>query len=154
MLRFLIVLAASLTCLSGGCSKGSKAPATFPVTGVVTYKGMPVDGAAVSLVPRDPKVRSATAMTNAEGKFEVATYYSATEQPKGAMPGEYAITVSKTSMPMLPEGLTPEQQMAIVTKAGPPKDLLPAKYLNPLTTPHKVTVKDASPEPLKIDLID
>ncbi len=152
MSRFSIVLAASLSCL--GCSKGPQAPPTFPVTGVVTYKGKPVEGAAVSLVSNNPKVRSAAGTTDAEGKFEVTTYYSATEQPKGAMPGDYAITVSKTSVPVLPEGLKPEEQMAIVTKAGPPKDLLPAIYLNPLTTPFKVKVVDAPPEPLKIDLVN
>lgn len=152
MLRFSLALAAVLLCL--GCSKKSAAPATFPVTGTVTYKGKPVEGASVSLVPSDPKVRSATGITNADGKFEVSTYYSSNETPLGAMPGEYSVTVSKTSMPMIPEGLTPEQQMAIVTKAGPQKDLLPPMYLNPLTTPFKVKVTDTAPEPLKIDLMN
>lgn len=134
-----------------GCS-GDDIPETYPVTGVVTFQGKPVEGASLSLVAKDPNGRSAGAMTDAEGKFSVSTYVSSTANPEGAMSGEYLITVSKRSIEKLSEEMDAQEQMAEFMKRGAPKDLLPKIYQSPETTTLSVTVADAPPEPLELKL--
>lgn len=134
-----------------GCS-GDKLPETYPVTGVVTYQGKPLEGASLSLVAKDPKGRSAGATTDSEGKFSVSTYFSPTAHPEGAISGKYVITVSKKPVEELPEEMDAQEQMAEFMKRGAPKDLVPKIYQNPETTTLNVTVADASPEPLELNL--
>lgn len=141
-----------LSFLAMGC--GESYPETYPVTGTVTYNGKPVEGANVALVPSDPAVRSAGGMTDARGSFSVKTYFDSEHQSEGAMPGDYGISVSKPGVVETPAGLKPEEAMAYYMKHGPPKALLPTKYQVPAKSGFKVTVGDASPEPLRLDLKD
>lgn len=134
-----------------GCS-GSNLPATYPVTGTVTYNGKPVEGAAVTLVPSGENGRSAGGETNVEGKFSVKTYISPQDQPEGAVSGEYTITVSKLEKRELPEGMKPEEAIRVFRDMGPPKQLLPKQYGSPNTSKLKVTITDTAPEPLTLDL--
>ena len=137
--------------LATGCG-GEDYPETYPVTGVVTYQGSPVQGADVVLVPSNPDVRSAGGYTDAEGKFSVKTYFSPEHHVEGAMSGEYGVTVSMMEKREIPPDLKPEEVMAYHMKLGPPKSLLPKKYSAPNTSGFKVSVGDAPPEPLKLEL--
>ncbi len=145
----LIVLA--VVALFAGCY-GSEFPQTYPVSGTVTYKGQPVEGASVTFVSSDPEVRSAGAETDAEGKFSVKTYFSPKQQSDGLVPGEYVITVSKMEKRELPEGMKPEEAINVFREMGAPKNLLPKQFASPQTSTLKLSVTDAAPEPLTLDL--
>ena len=135
-----------------GCG-GSEFPATYPVTGTVNYKSKPLDGATVTLVPKDLAGRSASGITDADGKFALSTYFGPEHSPTGALPGEYAVTVSKSAERVVPEGLDQWQAQQWVTKQGPPKSLVPKKYSSPELSGLSATV---APEaaPLTLDLQD
>lgn len=150
--RPLIALLAAVLPLLAGCS-GDNLPTTHPVTGVVMYKGAPVEGASVTLVPSDSEGRSAGATTDAEGKFAVKTYLGPKHQPHGALPGDYTITVSKMEAREIPEGMKPEEVTAVFREMGPPKNLLPKQYRAPNTSSLKVTVQPKL-EPLTLNLED
>jgi hypothetical protein len=144
---------ATAALLAAGCG-GPSYPETYPVTGVVTLKGKPLEGADVQLVPlgNDTSVRSAGGTTDAEGKFSVKTYFDPQHHAEGAMKGEYAVTVSKLEAREMPAGMEPAKAMAQMMKQGPPKNLVPKKYQTPPTSGFKVSVGDAPPAPLKLDL--
>jgi hypothetical protein len=137
-----------------GCG-GEKVPATYAVTGNVTFEGKPLEGADVVLVPTnptDPAAKSAGAVTDSQGNFSVKTYWAADRQLDGALPGDYGIAVTKLEKRDVPPDKKPEEVMALHMQLGPPKSLLPAKYGAPTTSGFKVTVGKASPEPLKLEL--
>ncbi|PQO35826.1 hypothetical protein C5Y96_09260 [Blastopirellula marina] len=118
------------------------------------YQGKPVEGATVTLIPRQADGRSASGTTDAEGAFKVTTYISPSLQVEGAMPGEYDIVVSKMEIRDLEEGLTPQEAQAAFHKLGPPKNLLPKKYRSPNTSELSVSIEDGSPDPLTLELED
>ncbi|GAA4438367.1 carboxypeptidase-like regulatory domain-containing protein [Bremerella cremea] len=134
-----------------GCSRGSGL-ATYPVTGEVTMDGEVVEGATVTLVPSSEAGRSASGITDAEGKFSVMTYVSPGVQPEGAMPGDYSVTIRKLEVRKVEEGGTPQEAQAAFRKLGPPKDLLPKKYASPNTSDLKVTVNDGPTAAMSLKL--
>jgi hypothetical protein len=135
-----------------GCG-GSDFPPTFPVTGAVTYNSKPLDGATVTLVPKDAAGRSASGITDSEGKFAVSTYFGPEHSPAGALPGDYAVTVSKSAERVIPEGLDQWQVQQWVTKQGAPKALVPKKYSSPERSGLSATVSSET-APLTLDLQD
>jgi hypothetical protein len=140
-----------ISCLLAGCS-GSKGPATSPVTGTVTYKGQAVDGATVVFTPTSG--RPATAITDAQGKYQLTTF----AEKDGAVPGDYKVTVSKTvtegKMPDLTQEQIGEMQMKGEPIPGPvSKNVLPEKYSNGATTDLSFTVKSGAND-IPIELKD
>src|SRR5438552_9737823 len=111
---FLAVLLALLL----GCSG---AHGTANVSGRVLYKNQPVEGATVIFHPKGegPSAKPAQGKTSNGGHFTVATYFGPGDQPTGALPGEYAVTVTKIDEP---------QGAFDPHKDPPPKNHLPAKY--------------------------
>ncbi|RCS54450.1 carboxypeptidase regulatory-like domain-containing protein [Bremerella cremea] len=150
-MRMSLFLGAVVVASLVGCT-GSDIPKTYPVTGSVTYKGKPVEGANITLVSSDPAVRSAGAESDAEGKFSVKTYFSPKQQAEGVVPGDYVITVSKMEKHELPEGMKPEEAIAAFREMGPAKNLLPKKFASPQSSDLKISVTDTAPEPLVLDL--
>jgi len=125
-----------------GCSG---AHGTASVSGTVTYKGQPVDGATVILHPKaeDPTAKPSQGKTDSGGRFTVTTYFGPGEQPTGAMPGEYAVTVTKIDEP---------QGAFDPHKDPPPKNHLPARYSTPQQSPLTVTIKAGANRPeLKLE---
>lgn len=74
-----------------GCPAGSGV-STAPVSGLVTLDGQPVDGATISFVPKSEGGVAAAAVTDASGRFTLVT-----TSGEGAVPGSYAVTISKAS---------------------------------------------------------
>lgn len=150
-MRFCFAPATVVALALVGCS-GGDFPETYPVSGTVTYQGKPVEGATVILVPGEPAGRSASGVSDAEGNFSVKTYFDPVDQPDGAVSGTYTVTVSKVEKRELPKGLSPQEEQAAFAKLGPPKSLLPKKYENPNSSGLTVTVTDAAPEPVQLNL--
>ena len=145
-----ITLGGRLVCLSvcliaAACSKGPVRPATYPVTGTVTFKGAPLEGAQVIFVPTAKGGQAATGLTDAAGKYSVGTY----QAKDGAQEGEYRIKIIKTDAKQVsaagkPVSLSHEEEQAQYVEgapAEPPKSLIPAKYDNEGTSgiTHTVT---------------
>ena len=157
-----LVVVATLT----GC--GSKTD-TVAVSGVVTYRGEPVEGAEVALIPRDsgtpaggvidrdsePEARAARGVTDSSGKFTVKTYFGPELDASGARPGEYIVTVTKY---LPPEGMTvfewAQAQSQPNPSVPPLQYLVPKKYSGARTSGLSVTVKKGSDNSFPLELVD
>ncbi len=98
-----------------GC--GSDHPATAPVSGVVTYKGAPVEGASVTFGRNLRDIAQgeiAIGKTDAGGRFHLTTHFGSEASAKGAVPGDYEVVVSKYVPPV---GISQEQYQALVDAA-------------------------------------
>lgn len=111
--RWLIaVLACSLL---AGCSTG---PKLIPVTGSVTVKGKPAEGATILFHPEDTAQVTASGVTEADGSFSLLSAM----QP-GVLAGKYKVTVTWPDPTKQP---TEAQIMMGTAEPGP--DLLKGKY--------------------------
>ena len=91
-------LAALLLAPLLGCSG---AHGTASVSGTVLYKGQPVEGATVIFHPKGetPTAKPAQGKTDSGGHFSLAIYFGPGDQPSGALPGDYSVTVTKIDEP-------------------------------------------------------
>ncbi len=76
-----------------GCPGGGTGVDTVAVTGTVTLDGSPVGGANVAFSPKSADGRAAAGITDASGRFTLTTI----EAGDGAVPGSYAVTITKVS---------------------------------------------------------
>lgn len=132
-----------------GCGKKSDRwkdarPATAPASGVVTLQGAPLEGAIVVFQPAAPGGIGASALTDAQGKFELKTF----PPDLGAVPGKYAVTVMKTEMPKRPAG------SANVDDPDPVHvvSAIPEKYSNPALSDLTAEIPEAGTDKLAFDL--
>lgn len=150
-MRMLPVMSAVVLLVVAGCQSkptDPTRPKTVPVSGVVTYKGQPVEGATIMFVSTAGK-RGAVATTDASGKFTMTTF----EPKDGAIPGTYQVAIQKTIV----EGAPPEGATGKAGEeppAGTPKDLLPAKYKDASKSGLTVEVKEGGTKDLKFELTD
>ena len=109
----------------GGCGKGISVPTTVPVTGVVKYKGRPLQGIRVTLHSQNDSAKSGfipTGQTGPDGKFSLSTGKPGT----GAPPGTYIATFDK-----------PEMRGAVETEV----DAFAGKYSDPAKSEWTVTIE-------------
>jgi hypothetical protein len=120
---------------------------TAKVTGVVLYKEQPVADATVNFLPKgdQPNAKGATGKTDSSGRFTLATYINPDEQPAGALPGTYAVTVTKIDEP---------QGVFDPHKDPPPKNHLPAKYGGTQQSPLSAEVKSSGRNHFEFKLTD
>jgi hypothetical protein len=143
--RFLLV--AGLGLGLNGCSTDSNLPPIYQVTGIVTLKGQPVEGAVVVFTPLPgadsaPLTRGGQAQTDADGKFSIeSTFDQGITTQLGLPAGEYRVTVIKMQAPPGPPSLN-----------RPPKNVLPAEFAAVESTPLSATIKADGPNDLKISL--
>jgi len=92
MQKFLTVFLCLLALPLIGCGR-SGLPGLAPAAGTVTLNDVPVEGAIIAFAPTStsPDVRSASAMTDKNGKFVVTTL----DYGDGMQPGEYQVFVTK-----------------------------------------------------------
>jgi hypothetical protein len=92
MIRYGIVgsTLAGLLLLLAGCG-GSGNPPTAKVTGTVTLKGAPVDGALVTFNPE--RGRPASGVTDVSGKFTLSTFI----KDDGAVLGKHKVTIAESN---------------------------------------------------------
>lgn len=142
---FVIVLAA-LPAM--GCNRGG-VTGSVPVTGTVTYKGQPVAGATVTFISGGD-ARTAVAVTDRAGRYQLTTLDSA-----GAMPGNYAVVVTKTDISLdSDKPISMDEAAQNRGKAIEPKQLLPSKYGDPSKTPLKFEVQPGRKNKFDLQLID
>jgi len=94
-IAFSAVALCTLGLLAGCGGRADLAPAT----GVVTFKGEPVEDAKVMLHPLDGGPRNSYGTTNAKGEFKLSTF----GMNDGALVGRHAVTVSKVDPDSLPK---------------------------------------------------
>jgi hypothetical protein len=137
-MRNVIVL--SLISMAVGCTTSSNPwDKTVPATGVVTYKGKPIQGAELAFLPQDlgaPLAVRPKAKADENGRYIVWTY----AQGDGAPPGEYKVMVVRHEVSV--------SKGTIVAK---PNDL-PKKYATFALTDILVTITDGQAELPAIDL--
>lgn len=77
---------------TAGCGPRTRLEGLAPVEGTVTFQGKAVEGATVVFVPATAGKRAAIGTTDVTGRFRLTTK----DPGDGALPGPYAIAVSKT----------------------------------------------------------
>ncbi len=134
-----------------GESDKSKAnrPKTSTAKGVVTYGGKPLDDALIVFVPEENEGTAASAVTDSHGGFSMMAF----PPEKGAVPGKYNVTVSKTIEPPTVE-FNESSHDAPAPKASKPKSLIPSKYSQAKTSNLIAVVPAEGTETLQIDLKD
>ena len=117
-----------------GCGGTDARIRTEMVVGTITLNGIPLSNATITFHPQSGS-EVASGLSKDDGTFVVTSQNGATG--KGAVAGEYAITVSKSEITFV----------TVETAAGPISDavygpqLIPAQYLDKTKTPLKVEVK-------------
>lgn len=149
-----------------GCSGESLEP-VYPVTGIVTEKGKPVEGAIVAFSPITPgSGLPASGTTDASGTYKLTTRSSG----DGAAAGKYKVSIAKYEKklePTNPKGSDKLEDPFDITKEYPSgynemqaseiaasisKNLLPKKYADPTTSKLEAEVsKGPSSFDFKVD---
>lgn len=147
---FALIIVAALPAIVVGCGGDAAGPKLVRVTGTVTFKGQTVQGALVTFSPTGAAGRrAAVGTTDASGRFNLTTI----NPGDGAMPGTYAVGISKTEAPQVaagPEKFDPTQVGG--TKDVPSKDLLPSKYKTASGSGLTAEVQDRGPNDFKFEL--
>ena len=134
------------------CGCGSEKPATVKVSGTVTYKGEPVEGATVVFGSTSAGGRAAAGTTDSAGKFSLTTF----EKDDGAIPGSYTVAISKTETV---GGMTADEEHAAISAGKEVRKAetihkLPEKYSNGLESGLKAEVKADGTNDFKFELTD
>ena len=156
-----MILCLGIVVAVSGCSGPvDDRPARVAAEGSVTYDGSPVDAANVTFSPKDGAGAAASATTDAQGKFTLATF----DPGDGAIPGSYTVMVSKmkTEGEIAPnESDDPDAYREFRRKmeAGeiePPTvvDLLPTKYKTADKTDLTADVSEGGPNSFSFELKD
>lgn len=123
-----------------GCGKAEQPwEKVYPAAGVVKFKGEPIEGAVITLVPVSKEVPSfvrPTATSDWDGTFQLGTY----SQADGAPVGEYKAVVLR--YPVVGSKESPS--------AG--RNNLPRKYATAETTDLTVTITELASEPQTLEL--
>lgn len=148
----LFMLCVGLLTSTIGCGgSASGGPATDAVSGTVKFKGSPLGGATVTFHPLSKEGRTAVARTSDAGTFQLSTV----KDKDGALPGEYRVTVSKTT----DDQAAATQPAATFDMAAPAKpvkykSVIPAKYGNPDLSGLTATVKKGGPNKVELTLTE
>ncbi|HCS54557.1 hypothetical protein [Rubinisphaera sp.] len=141
----------TLSGISIGCVQSKTEPAYFAdlviVYGKVTLDGNPVSGATITFIPADMSQSGGigTGVTVISGDYDLTTPQpgSLESQPKGIVPGNYKVTITKLQMPdgsPVPEGTDDAMAMAMDAR-----EAIPAKYSDSDKTELLVEVDHTSP---------
>jgi hypothetical protein len=114
----------------GGCGGGISVPSTVPVSGVVKYKGKPLQGIRVTLHAQGETAKPKfipSGQTGPDGKFTLSTGAPG----NGAPPGSYVVTFEK------PEIGSPAKTGYVETEI----DAFGGKYSDPAQSKWTVTIE-------------
>jgi hypothetical protein len=149
-----LIVATGMIAGCGGAS-GPDRPDRTPVSGTVTFAGVPVSDAIVVFSPAtEGSGRGATGITDAEGNFVLGTF----EKDDGAVSGEYIVLVSKLEQQESSVNAIDESDPAYngePTQAqleSESRNLLPESFSKRESSGLKATVGTDPVEGLKFDL--
>lgn len=127
-----------------GCDRSPEGPDTVPVSGTVTYRGSPVEGANVIFHPTEGSASTlaSQSITDASGRFELSTHVGAGKFKPGVVPGNYSVVITKLDT------------ASVSTTLAPPKNLLPQKYANANTSGLTANVAAAQKNSFEFSLND
>lgn len=139
-----------------GCGTGNSNPKTYEVSGTVTKGGKAIAGANVMFISLEAEGHAAVGITDDSGSYKLTTF----ESNDGALPGNYLVKVSQYVGGQAPSTsdsdrfMTLEEQNArynpdAAAQDSGPKNLLPSKYANEVTSGLKHTV---TTEPTTFDI--
>lgn len=143
-------LAIAATCLFvsgfGGCKKSGLE--MIPIHGDISYNGAPLLNVTQGIVRYSPKeggtaAREATGRIQPDGTFVLTTFKGG----DGVVAGEYNITVTANSSPMLTRAQTESG-----VKHDAPKSMIPEKYRNASTSGLSDSVNSSHSGVKKIEL--
>ncbi len=151
---------ASLCCLAPiwvGCAGDDGLPRTVNASGTVYLDGAPIDGASV-VVAESTGINFAQGFSDSSGRFSLNAF----EAKKGAVPGSYKVTVSKTvtvekaanqkQMKALAEDAQHAAEGGDATANASWVNDLPNKYASFATSGIEVTIPEDGTDQLKIEL--
>ncbi|MDO5309938.1 MAG: carboxypeptidase-like regulatory domain-containing protein [Planctomycetia bacterium] len=152
-----ILCLSALTFSAFGC-RSQKIPGLVRVEGVVLYEGQPLAWASVGFAPEqvDPAdgARFATALTDQNGEFQLSTLGI-----KGALPGDYVVTVEKyiANKENAVEQWSQARQQAGYKEPEPPQTIdvvtaIPLEFSVKKTSPLTATVNAKGKNRFEIDL--
>lgn len=126
LLTSLLLLTPFMSGCGGGGAEPKNRPQRTPVSGILTLKGTPVEGATVTLHPTQGGT-AATGRTDASGKFVLGTFSA----DDGAVAASYNVSVVKLdATASAPQPAPGEPGYNPDPKPVAPKHLLPEKYAN------------------------
>lgn len=133
-----IWLLASFSIFLSGCPQQGGRPTipTEPVEGIVTLDGTPLAKAEILFVAQSPGAENATALSDDGGKFVLTSLNGA--PGKGALPGEYKVTVSKVETKQLD---TPKKDPNLGEVWTEDTQIVPEKYCALDKTPLQATIQ-------------
>ena len=141
----IVAVAVAITVMLVGCSgRPANRPATYPVSGIVQFSGSPVAGATVGFQSKQPQGRSASGITDAQGRYKLTTF----SQGDGAPPGDYGVIVLKYKETASASG---GEYRPVQGPETPPEHELPPKYAAAATSGLEATVGTTALE-FNIDL--
>lgn len=145
----IVVMLLMATLVAPGCGRQAdawraKRPKTFPVTGIVSLDGSPVEGAMVTFIATEtPSV--AAGITDALGRFKLRTY----DPGDGAIPGPHKVLIEK-KIERMPASYNPD------SPAPPPppiiEHLLPKHFSDADKSPLTATVTSSGVNTISFDL--
>lgn len=141
---FHVVICSTLVVGCSGRAKSNR-PETVPVSGIVTHKGQPIEGATIMFFPKVPPGNGAGGLTDSSGEYRLTTFESA----DGAVPGSYLVTVMKTRVEANPKAKHDPNE--------PPEhhvNLLPERYTNPQGSGFTAEIKKGDANQFTFDLKD
>ncbi len=129
---FLLVLVSAIGCEQ----KNPSGIETYYVEGRVTLDGAPLTDATVNFVPKTAGMgEDAAGRSNAQGIYKLSSLRGLPE--KGAMAGDYVVTVKKNEMVKL---AVPKKTLDGEPITEDLKNAAPEVYATPANSPLKVTV--------------
>lgn len=160
MIRVLVLSSVLVMPCVVGCGAASDRQELFKVTGTVTFKGAPVEGATVTFSSPTAS-RSAKGDTDANGKFSLTTF----DTNDGAIAGEHAITIVKVASAGSSGATTEANAIEMMKKnmgtinpektaESRPQTVLPARYADAKTSKEKRTVSATDVNDFKFDLTE
>tara|TARA_R110002095_G_scaffold84679_2_gene73626 strand:+ start:722 stop:1177 length:456 start_codon:yes stop_codon:yes gene_type:complete len=149
-MRLFTLICASLALCFSSCSSGvdpetANRPKVYPVTGIVTLAGQPVEKAVVIFVGGDGV--TARGVTDASGEFALTTF----NQGDGAVAGAQQVGILKEEAGYDPNQLKIGEAPPVV-KAD--RNALPKKYADPKSSGLTADVKDGQKNHFPFELTD
>lgn len=129
-------------------------PKPTPVTGTVTYNGMPVDGATVTFAPVSNNGEVSVGVTDAAGAYTLKDAGGA----DGAVPGKYKVTIIEFEGGGAAGSVEEEAELVIEDEGGAEPAaiyaFLPMQYSSIETTPFECEVKAGADNNFTLELTD